>query len=207
MPRPHIVLHGLLALALIAGVATAAPVKRAPAGARAPAQRAPAKTAAADSVTAAPATSAPAAKGAEADSGMTLRGGQEGTVFRTLTIEGEDRVHVDFERPALDLDLDPTKVAGLDIGTARDVLDRTLPVYPEWAKQDGVEGVVTLYFVVRADGTVRENVLVQRTAGFEDFDENARVALRAWRFEPLRGGRTGEQWGTITFQFRLRDLN
>ena len=82
-----------------------------------------------------------------------------------------------------------------------------LPVYPEWAKHDGVEGIVTLYFVVRADGSVRENVLVQRTAGFEDFDENARLALRAWRFEPLRGGRTGEQWGTITFQYRLRDLN
>lgn len=89
----------------------------------------------------------------------------------------------------------------------RAVLAHVLPVYPEWAKHDGVEGVVTLYFVVRADGSVRENVLVQRTAGFEDFDENARLALRAWRFEPLRGGRTGEQWGTITFQYRLRDLN
>ena len=59
--------------------------------------------------------------------------------------------------------------------------------------------------MVRADGTVRENVLVQKTAGFEDFDEGARAALRAWRFQPLRDGRTGEQWGTITFHFRLRD--
>jgi len=87
------------------------------------------------------------------------------------------------------------------------VLHYALPGYPEWAKHDGVEGAVTLYFVVRADGTVRENVLVQKTAGFEDFDENARTALRAWRFEPLHGGRTGEQWGTITFHYRLRDLN
>jgi TonB family protein len=78
------------------------------------------------------------------------------------------------------------------------------PAYPDWAKSDGVEAAVTLYFVVRADGSVRENVLVQKTAGFEDFDENARVALRAWRFEPLHGGRTGDQWGTITFHFRLR---
>ena len=50
----------------------------------------------------------------------------------------------------------------------------------------------------------RENVLVQKTAGFEEFDDNARTALRAWRFEPLHGGRLGEQWGTITFHFRLR---
>ena len=87
----------------------------------------------------------------------------------------------------------------------RPVLFYTLPVYPEWAKQEAVEGSVTLYFVVRPDGSVKENVLVQKTAGFGDFDENARGALRAWRFQPLKGGRTGEQWGTITFHFRLRD--
>jgi TonB family protein len=51
---------------------------------------------------------------------------------------------------------------------------------------------------------VKENVVIQKTAGFGDFDENARLAIRAWRFEPLRGGRTGEQWGTITFHYRLR---
>ena len=68
-----------------------------------------------------------------------------------------------------------------------------------------MESSVTLYFVVRPNGSVKENILVQRTAGFGDFDENARAALRAWRFEPLKGGRTGEQWGTITFHFRLRE--
>jgi TonB family protein len=87
----------------------------------------------------------------------------------------------------------------------RPVLSYAVPAYPEWAKHDAVEGAVTLYFVVRPDGGVRENVLVQRTAGFEDFDENARVALRAWRFKPLAPGQSGEQWGTITFRYRLRD--
>jgi TonB family protein len=87
----------------------------------------------------------------------------------------------------------------------RAILSRSTPVYPEWAKSEAVEASVTLYFVVRPDGTVKENVLVQKTAGFEDFDESARTALRDWRFEPLRDGHTGEQWGTITFHFRLRD--
>lgn len=87
----------------------------------------------------------------------------------------------------------------------RAIVHVVTPVYPAWAKRDAVEGAVTLYFVVRADGSVRENVLVQKTAGFEDFDENARSALREWRFAALRGGRTGDQWGTITFQYRLRD--
>jgi len=87
----------------------------------------------------------------------------------------------------------------------RPVLSYAVPAYPEWAKHDAVEGAVTLYFVVRADGGVKENILVQKTAGFEDFDENARVALRAWRFKPLAPGQAGEQWGTITFRYRLRD--
>jgi len=87
----------------------------------------------------------------------------------------------------------------------RPVLQTVVPEYPEWAKKEAVEGSVTLYFVVRSDGTVKENVVIQKTAGFGDFDENARTALRGWLFEPLRGGRTGEQWGTITFNFRLRN--
>jgi len=61
------------------------------------------------------------------DSGMTLRGGQEGTVFKTLTVEAEDRIRIDVERPALELDLDPEQAPGLDPGGARDILDRTTP--------------------------------------------------------------------------------
>lgn len=87
----------------------------------------------------------------------------------------------------------------------RPILSHTTPVYPEWAKREAVEGSVTLRFFVRPDGSIKENVLVQKTAGFEDFDQSAVVALRAWRFQPLPAGRTGEQWGTITFHFRLRE--
>lgn len=87
----------------------------------------------------------------------------------------------------------------------RPVLQTVVPEYPEWAKKEAVEGSVTLYFVVRSDGTVKENVVIQKTAGFGDFDENARTAIRGWLFERLKNGRTGEQWGTITFHFRLRD--
>ena len=59
--------------------------------------------------------------------GMTLHGGQERTDFKTMTIEGEDRVHVDVERPELQLDLDASKVHGLESGTAGDVLNRVSP--------------------------------------------------------------------------------
>jgi TonB family protein len=85
----------------------------------------------------------------------------------------------------------------------RPVLHTVVPEYPEWAKREAVEGSVTLYFVVRSDGSVKENVVIQKTAGFGDFDESARTAIRAWKFKPLAAGHTGEQWGTITFHFRL----
>ena len=63
----------------------------------------------------------------KSDGGFTLKGGTEGTDFRTLTIEGEDRVHVDFDRPPIAVSLDPGKVPGLELGSAQDVLDRTMP--------------------------------------------------------------------------------
>lgn len=64
---------------------------------------------------------------APADSTLTLRGGADGTSFSTLTVEGEDRIHIDFDRPALDLPLTPMSAPGLDLGSAADVLTRTTP--------------------------------------------------------------------------------
>ena len=62
-----------------------------------------------------------------ADSSLTLAGGQEGTVFKSLTIEAENRVQITFERPELVIALDPSQAPGLTWGTAMDVLNRTVP--------------------------------------------------------------------------------
>lgn len=97
--------------------------------------------------------------------------------------------------------LDGAELAG-EIAN-RPVLQHALPVYPDWAKSQGVEASVTLYFIVLPDGRVKENIQVQKTAGFGDFDDSAVAALAAWRFEPLAGSDPREQWGTITFRFRL----
>jgi len=84
----------------------------------------------------------------------------------------------------------------------RELLSSATPVYPEWAKREGVEATVTLYFFVLPDGRVKENILVEKTSGFGEFDNNAVAALRIWRFEALKGA-PREQWGRITFHFRL----
>jgi TonB family protein len=109
--------------------------------------------------------------------------------------------------PAQHTEVAPRKMlAGISMSgpvADRPLLSYRKPAYPEWAKREAIEGSVNLYFVVEPDGTVKTNVMIQKTSGFEDFDRNATDALLAWRFEPLEGGATGEQWGTITFHYRL----
>ncbi len=74
-----------------------------------------------------PAPSPKSVRAAAPDTGMTLKADREGTVFKSLTIEGEDRIRIEFERPPIELDLDPEKAPGLEWGSARDVLDRSVP--------------------------------------------------------------------------------
>ncbi len=87
----------------------------------------------------------------------------------------------------------------------RGVLEHTMPTYPAWAMSQAVEATVTLSLRVRPDGLVNQNVQIQKTAGFEDFDRKAIEAIRQWRFESLTGHDAREQWGTITFRYRLND--
>jgi hypothetical protein len=48
------------------------------------------------------------------DSTMRIKAGEQGKNFNNITIEGEDRVRVNFDRPELKLDVDPSKAPGLD---------------------------------------------------------------------------------------------
>jgi hypothetical protein len=60
---------------------------------------------------------APASKAettATPDSTMRIKAGESGKNFNSITVEGEDRVKVNFDRPELKLDVDPSKAPGLD---------------------------------------------------------------------------------------------
>ncbi len=109
----------LLGAILVAGSATAETPANATAAKSAPTASTPAANTAPNS-TATPVD-------AKADSGYTIKGGADRTDLRALTVEGEDRVHVNIERPALALNLNPETVTGLEFGSARDVLDRVSP--------------------------------------------------------------------------------
>jgi len=59
------------------------------------------------------------------DTTMTLQGGEEGTLFESLRVEGEDRVRIRFDRPALSLALDAGSVPGLEWKSVQGVIGRT----------------------------------------------------------------------------------
>ena len=51
---------------------------------------------------------------ASPDSTMRIEAGAQGKTFNSITVEGEDRVRVNFDRPELKLDVDPASAPGLD---------------------------------------------------------------------------------------------
>jgi TonB family protein len=89
----------------------------------------------------------------------------------------------------------------------RALVSHRVPDYPDAAMREAREGSVTLRFFVQTNGMLKENILVEQTSGHADIDRKAVEALHAWQFEALPGGATGEQWGTITFHFKISVTN
>ena len=65
---------------------------------------------------------------------ISLSRDSEGTVLRSFTIEGEDRVSIKFERPRISLDLDPRQAPGLGWKNSWDKLD----VFPALTAQSAM---------------------------------------------------------------------
>ncbi len=68
-----------------------------------------------------------APKPAPADTNLTLKGGQPGTAMGSMTVEEENRIRVEFQRPDLQIDLDPRQAPGLTWGSPSEVLERSMP--------------------------------------------------------------------------------
>lgn len=70
------------------------------------------------------ATSKKTSNGKKNDKDMKLEGGQEGTIFKSLRIEGEDRIRIEFERPTLNINLDFKDAPGLEWEGIHTALER-----------------------------------------------------------------------------------
>ncbi len=92
-----------------------------------------------------------------------------------------------------EVDRPPRRIAG------------ALPRYPRWARRAGLEGTVTLRFVVTPEGTVAD-VNIRRIEGDERFGPEAVRALASWRFAPaLKDGKPVPYWYFQSFHFELED--
>jgi len=48
------------------------------------------------------------------DEDRTIKAGEEGATLESMTVEGEDKIHIEFQRPKLALDIDPLAAPGLE---------------------------------------------------------------------------------------------
>ena len=78
------------------------------------------------------------------------------------------------------------------------------PRYPESARRQGFEGTTLLKIYVSDTGRV-EDVLVERSAGYQDLDLAAMEAVKQWRFEPARRGKQSVAvWVMLPVRFALK---
>lgn len=78
-------------------------------------------------------------------------------------------------------ELNATGHGGSDL-SAPEAITKVDPAYPQDLMHNRIEGVVVLYAIIHADGSVGD---VRVLEGFDDrLNENARIALAQWRFRP-----------------------
>jgi protein TonB len=81
-----------------------------------------------------------------------------------------------------------------------------LPVYPEEARDAGVQGRVLLEVLIKADGSVTDVVVKEGVAGHPELDRSAVDAVAQWKFQPATiDGNPVDSSVTIPIQFRLDD--
>ncbi|HAM37039.1 MAG TPA: hypothetical protein DEB40_03895 [Elusimicrobia bacterium] len=84
----------------------------------------------------------------------------------------------------------------------RRVVSYDIPVFPEWAQQQGIiEAAVSIRFYVNREGEVMPEMRVENTSGYGRLDRLAMESLRRWKFIPIAANE--RQWGIITFRFLL----
>jgi TonB family protein len=84
---------------------------------------------------------------------------------------------------------------------ARRIVKRVLPVYPEWAEEQGLSGVFAADIQVHPDGSLASTITTAQTSCWPALDEAALSALKQWQFASRDVD--GDQSGTIVFRFTL----
>jgi protein TonB len=97
----------------------------------------------------------------------------------------------------------PLSLSSVDRAPRR--ISGALPQMPAWARHAGLEGTVTLRFVVTVDGDVT-NINASYIDGDERFGREAMRTATTWRFEPAtKRGRPVACWCFQKVNFRIED--
>ncbi len=89
---------------------------------------------------------------------------------------------------------------------ARNIKRQVKPVYPEWAKKQGVEATVRFRITVLPNGLLRDDLEMVQTSGYRELDRDVYEALIQWEFEPLAQQLPQlDQSGVVTFNFSLNN--
>lgn len=79
---------------------------------------------------------------------------------------------------------------------------RPTPVYPLSARQQGLEGTVSLRFEMLPDGTVG-HINVLESTGHPILDEAAQNTVKQWTHNLFQQDTLSQRWGTLSFTFTL----
>lgn len=98
--------------------------------------------------------------------------------------------------------VEPDQVVAISPAAAEgSLLRRVEPVYPDDARQQGIQGAVVLEVHIGVDGTVQD---VQVVSGPDQLMAASTDAVKQWRFKPRTvKGRSVEMQTTVTLNFRL----
>lgn len=90
---------------------------------------------------------------------------------------------------------------------ARTITRQVNPIYPDWAKQQGIEATVKFQITVLPNGLLKEDeIQLEQTSGYRELDRVVYDALIQWEFAPLAPDITqANQSGVVTFSFSLKN--
>jgi TonB family protein len=138
---------------------------------------------------------------------IVVGAGQPGQLNATVEIGGvQENVDVVGQKPTTTATAIPHTPQRIRVGGnvhATKLVYRVPPVYPEHAKQNGLQGVVVLQAVIGINGSLLSIQPLSKSVDAE-LVQAARDAVSQWRYEPvLLNGHPVEAVTTITVNFRL----
>ncbi|MBI3999500.1 MAG: energy transducer TonB [Candidatus Omnitrophica bacterium] len=84
-------------------------------------------------------------------------------------------------------------------------LKNPAPVYPNYAREQGWEGVTILKVLVNEQGRV-DQIEIHKSSGYKILDESALKTIRTWQFLPARVGNLSfSSWIKIPVRFILME--